>query len=173
MEIWKSIKNYDGIYEVSNLGNVRSLDRLVKNKYYFILKKGKKLKITNCNGYSIIGLNKENKRIGFYVHRLVANAFIKNIENKKEVNHINGIKSDNRKENLEWNTRSENQIHAVRNKLNVAIKGEKHYASKLTEKDINEIRNSNLNSCELAKIYGVVHQTISRIINKESWKHIK
>ena len=172
MEVWKQVKGYDGIYEVSNLGNVRSLDRIIKWRGCFIVKKGIILKTKINRGYPFLGLNKDNVHKNKYIHRLVAEAFIPNPENKPQVNHINGIKTDNRVENLEWCTRSENQLHAVENKLNIAPRGEKHYMAKLTEKDVLEIRKSILNSYELAKIYNVSHQTISRAKNRQYWKHI-
>jgi len=172
MEVWKDIKDYEGFYQVSNLGNIKSLSRTIKWRGCFIIKKGIELKKKTNKGYKSIGLNKNGEHKNMSIHRLVAVAFIPNIENKPQVNHINGIKSDNRVENLEWCTRSENQLHAVANKLNIAIKGESHYNSKLTEKDVIDIRNSNLSSYKLAITYNVTHQTISRAKNKECWKHI-
>lgn len=116
MEIWKSIPNYEGLYEVSNYGNVRSLDREVIDKNGKILfKKGKILKkLLNDYGYFHVILSKQNKLKTHTVHRLVGIAFIDNPYNKIEINHINGIKTDNRVDNLEWCTRSENELHSYR-----------------------------------------------------------
>jgi len=103
-EIWKDISGYDGKYRISNYGRVKSL------KY----RNDKLLSIGICNGYEIIGLWKNNKVKTIAVHRLVATAFIhKPITCKKlEINHKNGIKSDNYIDNLEWVTRSENIKHS-------------------------------------------------------------
>lgn len=118
-EVWKSISGYEGIYEVSSLGRIRSLDRIVVD--YRGIKKnvsGKVLKpgLTN-KGYCIVSLNAVDKRRTFTVHRLVANEFIPNPDNKPQVNHINGIKEDNCISNLEWLTNEENMQHAINNGL--------------------------------------------------------
>lgn len=106
-EIWKAIDGYEGLYEVSNHGNVRSIKRGI------ILKPA-----TNTFGYQIVGLSKNGKRKEGKIHRLVAKAFIDNPNNKKQVNHIDGDKKNNNVSNLEWVTNQENTIHA----LNTGIK---------------------------------------------------
>lgn len=99
-EMWKDIKGYEGLYQVSNLGRVKNI---LKNK----------IKYTRLNkGYVIIDLYKDGIRKTYQVHRLVAIAFIKNPNNYKEVNHISGIKTCNCIQNLEWCNRSMNMIHA-------------------------------------------------------------
>lgn len=112
-EIWKDIKNYEGFYQVSNLGNVRSLDRYVNykkiGKQYI---KGKNLKPNNVSGYYQVLLMNNGKKAYKKVHRLVAETFIPNPDNKPQVNHIDGNKLNNNVENLEWNTVSENILHS-------------------------------------------------------------
>jgi hypothetical protein len=124
MEIWKDIVGYEGLYQVSDLGRVRSLDRIIKgNKGSEYLKKGKILKQTfNLKKYSQVNLSKYGVDYHKRVHRLVAETFIPNPEMKPQVNHIDGNKNNNHVINLEWNTESENVIHAYRLGLNVRSK---------------------------------------------------
>lgn len=111
IESWKDIEGFKGRYSVSNLGRVRSNFRIkgprntIKTNT-IILKQG----ISN-SGYSRVNLHSDGKQRCYSVHRLVAKAFIPNPEAKPQTNHKNGIKTDNRLENLEWATRSENQRH--------------------------------------------------------------
>lgn len=107
-EVWKDIKAYEGLYQVSNLGRVRCL----KGKSERILKQRK-----DRNGYIKIHLSKHGKRKYTTLHRLIAQAFIPNPENKPQVNHIDGTKHNNCLDNLEWVTQKENMQHAEINNL--------------------------------------------------------
>ena len=104
IEEWKSIKEYEGYYEVSNLGRVRSIDRIINGKKPYIIK-GRILKHKVSNkGYCEVSLVKNGKQKSFRVHKLVAETFIPNPKNLYSINHINENKLDNRVENLEWCT---------------------------------------------------------------------
>ena len=136
-EQWKDIKGYKGYYQVSNLGRIKSLSRMIcrpKNGKW--LTKDKILKQYTRNGYKTIILLKNKIRKDFLVHRLVGLAFIPNIENKPEINHKDGIKHNNNIENLEWVTKSENHLHAFRflnrkpTKYWLGKKGFRHHSSK-------------------------------------------
>ena len=96
----------------------------------------------------------------------------KNLKLNSFINHINGIKDDNRVENLEWCTSVENLNHALDNNLRIMPNGEKHHKSKLTEVQVLEIRNSDLSQKELTILYNVKQPLISAIINRKKWKHI-
>lgn len=112
-EIWKPVVGWEGLYEVSNLGNVRSLDRYVSTtKTYNLPIKEKILKQNTNNGYKRVQLWKDGKGVMCLVHRLVAEAFLETYSVSLQVNHKNGIKSDNRVENLEMVTAKENQWHS-------------------------------------------------------------
>ena len=109
-EIWKDIKEYEGLYQVSNLGKIRSLPRKTNNQYC----NGLIMKPHNSFGYLKLQLNKNGKYKWFFVHRLVAQAFLNNYSDELQVNHINGIKNDNKICNLEMVTASQNQLHSYR-----------------------------------------------------------
>jgi len=113
-EIFKDIKWYEWLYQVSNLWNVKSLERIKKNhsKTQKVPEKIRKI-ADNWHWYKFISLYKNNKEKKLYIHRLVWFAFIDNPKNKPQINHKNWIKSDNRVENLEWCNNSENWLHKV------------------------------------------------------------
>ena len=110
MEIWKDIEGYENKYQVSNLGNVKSLETWTGDKY---IRREKILKnMVYGNGYYYVCLSKNGKVKKYKVNRLVAQAFIPNPDNKPFTNHIDGDKLNNNVDNLEWCTQSENMKHA-------------------------------------------------------------
>jgi hypothetical protein len=129
IEVWKAVVGFEGFYEVSNLARVKSLERWEDRQsiggvlYKFLRKELIRKQILGQYGYLRIILRKEGKSTYCSIHRLIADAFIDNPWNKPYVNHINGIKHDNRIENLEWCTAKENSLHSFSNGLQVMPKG--------------------------------------------------
>lgn len=174
VEIWKDIPEYEGIYQVSNLGNLKSYDRIVLFGKIKALRKGKLLSLRhNPNDYlyTVFSVNKNRKTVK--PHRIVAEVFLPNTENKRCVNHINGIKIDNRVDNLEWVTYSENTKHAVKIGLKTGKRGENSHLAKLTKEQIENIRiiysNGNISQLKVAKLFNVSQPQINRIINNVNW----
>ena len=175
VELWKDIDGYEGLYQISNLGNVRSLNRkqrvgLINNRT--ITRKGKILKIQkNKYKYCYVFLSKNGNKKYSLVHRLVAIAFIPNPNNLPEVNHKNGIKSDNKLKNLEWISKSDNEKHAYlflnkpRKSGNKGKYGKENSKSKIVlqiNKETNEIINRFYGIGEAERITGISNQQISK-----------
>lgn len=178
-EIWKSISGYEGLYEVSNLGDVRSLDRIVQSRWGDCKIKGRILKPgTIKQGYLFVVLCKDSVMKSFRVSRLVALAHIPNPENKPEVNHKKGIKKDNRVSELEWSTPSENVIHArdVLGRNNFFRKRSAPANQILTDAKVIEIRsrfaNEKITQVQLGKEYGVTNAAIHLIIKRKNFAHV-
>lgn len=134
-EIWRDVVGYEGLYQVSNYGNVKSLSREVNNGNGTYFTKEKILKpMENHKGY--LGVELQDK--WHFIHRIVATTFIENPENKPQVNHIDCDKKNNRVENLEWCTNSENQIHAYKNGLNVRSDNAGRPKQKIMQLDMND-----------------------------------
>lgn len=166
IEIWKDVDCYNGDYQVSNLGRVKSYkcgkERILNGAL-------------NAAGYLRVLLSKNKKSKWWAVHRLVMLSFVSNPESKLEVNHINGVKADNRLDNLEWCTASENAIHAFNMGLRSAKKGEENHNATLTKEDTYNIKvllNIGEKQKSIAERYGVMPNCISRINTGVRWSHI-
>lgn len=160
VEEWRDVVGHEGIYQVSSFGNIRRTST------------GKNLSMEkNTHGYHRVCLSKNGYYKRYRVHRLVALAFIPNSERKETVNHINGIKTDNRVDNLEWLTMRENFDHAV--EMGLSTHGSRNPASKLTESEVIDIHShTKKDMVYLASKYKVGKENIRRIMNRESWKNI-
>lgn len=166
MEIWKDIQGYEGYYQVSNLGKVRSLTREVKRldskKGFYesrILKLAKDQK-----GYLRVVLTKESKRKTFKVHRVVCDHFLPDSIDGKEINHLDGDKTNNALYNLEICSSSQNAIHAIKTGLRKSVK--------LNESKVLEIRSSYLSDFDLADKFNVTVSNIRHVKNFKSWKTV-
>jgi hypothetical protein len=167
-EVWKDIKDFEGLYQVSNLGNVKRL----KSKR--VLSERLIGRSIDRYGYVKRVLSKNGKNFCFTEHRLVGMTFIENPEDKSTINHINGIKEDNRLENLEWNTNLENKQHAINSGL-TNLKGIRHPKCKLTEEQVLEIIKIGFSQTRtsLSKKYGISRTNVLGIIRGKFWKHIQ
>ena len=169
-EIWKQVKGYEGIYEISSIGRLKRLSKTYTDKNGVTYSKKESITIgqKTKQGYLRTGLTKNGVRTKYLVHRLVAESFIPNPENKKQVNHKNGIKDDNRLDNLEWCTNSENIKHAY-DKLGFNPK------KLLTDDQVRYIRLNYKkgNGAELAKIFNINPSTISHIVTGKTYKNIR
>ena len=157
MERWKQIDGYD--YEVSDQGNVRNM------------RTGKILKPKKHGGYLRVGLYKNGKEKNCFIHRLVAETFIPNPENKATVNHINEIKTDNRVVNLEWATMNEQVHHGTYRERKAKKRGRKVYCMELNQ-TFDSIK-------EAEEITGVKHSNIIQACQgkreaagKMHWKYV-
>lgn len=166
MENWKDIKGYEGLYQISDLGNVKSLPKICDlQNGHTRLTKEKILKFgVNPNGYKYVNLRKGKIAKNTRVHRLVAEHFISNLWHKKCVNHINGIKSDNREINLEWSTYSENNIHARITGLNKTTDKHIRPAKKVIDEQTGQIYES---VYKLLKIININHKKFYKMLNGE------
>lgn len=151
-EIWKPIKDYEGLYEISNFGNVRSLDRVVicKDGRKFPIKGKNKTVYKNRNGYLQVNLNKNNKLVHKEIHRLIAESFIENKNNLPIVNHIDENQLNNDISNFEWCSDLHNSLHS-RHKLIGLIKKCK---TNTGEHHITKCKHGKKIYCVTFKVYG-------------------
>ena len=173
-EIWAQIEGYEGLYEVSSFGRVRSIERAVRHRHGLAIMKSKVLRLSISNaGYAYVSLSKENRSKSFTVHRLVAKAFIPHC-GKPEVNHKDFDKSNNRTDNLEWASRSENHLHAMSaGKFDVNVNpsfGRKLNPAKV--KEIRELRLSGISVREIALKYSIHTDTVYRVLAFKVWKQV-
>ncbi len=173
-EIFKDVQGYEGLYQISNLGRVKSLKRRVRIGSYERTVPEKYLTHFDVLGYDIVVLHKKSKKYTAGVHRLIALHFIDNPENKPQVNHKDGNKKNNSIENLEWATSQENIQHSHDTGLTHTPRGSAHYRAQFHEHTIMKIRAlaKHLSQRVLANIFNCCQADISNIVNYKRWAHV-
>lgn len=181
MEVWKSIPGYEGYYEASDAGSIRSVDRVVQASNRTLKQKSKVLKYAlDAKGYPRVALCTPGSLRTFTVHRLMALTFMGPRPEGYQINHINGIKTDNSTANLEYCTPSENALHSFRLGLQKPKPGSLNHQAKLNEDQVKTIRaiaargGRYYGRKELAKRFRVSECTIKEVVtgSKGGWKHV-
>lgn len=159
-EEWRDVKKYPELYSVSNLGRVYSkLSNKILTSY------------VNKNGYEQISTRYENKNLHLFVHRLVGECFVENIDNKPFINHIDCNKTNNIYTNLEWCTAKENSRHAVDTKLVTYKRGIENKLFKLTQDQLDDIKRNYIKGCGIfgarafGRKFGVSHSVILKAVD--------
>lgn len=167
-EIWKDIPGFEGLYQASNLGRVKNVKPYKSKGYYY-----NKIKTPLQGGhvYHLISLYREGKPKTMQYHRAIALAFLPNPENKAEVNHKDGNKTNNVLSNLEWVTNSENGKHAYRTGLKNAV-GILNGQSKLQEADVLRIFKDKRTLNEISKAFDISKSHVCSIKTGWAWTHL-
>lgn len=172
MEIWKDIPEWEGLYQASDLGRVRSYDKKCPARFGKpVLRRGRILKpVAKGERYLAVTLSNGSNRKQFFVHDLILKTFVGDKPKGYQVCHVNDQKTDNRLTNIRYGTAKDNSDDAIRN--GVKPRGESHGIAKLTNKDVLEIRNCPTSNKDLALKFGVTESHIWGIRNRRTWKHL-
>ena len=175
-EEWKDVVGYEGVYSVSNLGKIKSLDRLISYTGVNKIQKYPSIVLSqslNSVGYYQVSMSVNNKRMRFMTHRVVADAFCEKRFGCNVVNHIDGNYTNNKSSNLEWVSCAENVRHAISTGL-VKIHGERSHFSKFTDSQadiIRDIKKLGIKTSRLCVLLGVHKSCINRIIKGETYNN--
>ena len=171
-EIWKPIPGYETEYAISTLGRIKRLKESTARRRY---PAGMIIKPTHQkNGYTIVRLSNGDKvKKAFYIHRLVLQTFIGSCPDKHEVNHINAVRDDNRLDNLEYVTRSENNLHSI--SLSKQFWISTHVKNFMSENEIREIRSlfsDGRSTKEISYMYNTSMKIVQNIAHRKTYRHV-
>lgn len=169
-ETWQAVPGYEGAYEISDMGRVRSVDRMSAQGHL----RGRLRRLgTSVTGYVHVGLCRDGKLRNVNLARMVATVFIRAPKDDEQVNHLDGVKANNAASNLEWCTRSMNNLHRCR--VLGKNRGMRHGNAKLTDADIHDIRRevaAGRTTTSVGRARGLNHTTVARIARRKSWQHV-
>lgn len=175
-ERWMDIVGWERLYQISDNGRIKRLSRIVKvkrsNSCEYTMQFKEKMLTPNTTqwGYKKINLISGNRIESYFLHRLVANAFIPNYNKKPFINHIDNNKENNHYSNLEWVTTKENIAHAY--ETGIRRPGERNGRARLNEFQVRVIRKCDVGSTILSRFFGVHKSTIESIKSGRNWKHL-
>jgi len=170
IEVWKDIEGFEGRYQVSTFGNVKSLARFRNGKNGSLVPIRESLmtpKVTR-HGYATVHLRADDVSAQPSVHRLVAKAFIQNPENKPTVNHIDGVKLNNHVSNLEWATQSEQAVHSSETGLQ-KNPGQKRFSKEYIARVKQYYDENHISIYELSKLFNMSERTAGRCVNSKAY----
>lgn len=171
-EAWKDVIGWDGLYEVSSMGRVRSIPRKAMTQFGERTYGGLPISpIKMSNGYLAVNLTNKDRRQQRTIHTLVLEAFIGIRPDGADACHNNGRRDDPRLTNLRWDTRRSN--HADKAQHGTAQVGERHGNAKLSDHQVREIRSVGMSPSQVAAIFGISRSNAKKIVHGYSWKHIE
>ena len=176
-ETWKDITTWEGIYLMSDMGRIKSAAKDIEyadGRAYSYTEKIRKLTL-RPDGYLCISASEKDMSEIILVHRAVGLAFIPNPENKKFINHKNGVKIDNRAVNLEWSTAKENVNHAFNAGLMNPTKGSSNHFAKLTEAEVLAVRKlfkDGVSPKEISVALNIGYRNVYHICSGQTWRHL-
>jgi hypothetical protein len=177
-ENWKAIAGFEGLYDISDLGHIRSYRKVMGSRITICVTPQCLLKIQrDKDGYASIVLNGKERKVPKKVHRLVLEAFVGPCPAGQEACHIDGVKQNNHLSNLRWDTHRRNQMvdGRMQGTCKMGLPGEKNHAATLSETAVRKIRQlaeDGKSHLEIAKLTGVRRRHVSRIIDRTRWAHV-
>jgi len=177
VEIWRPVLGWEGLYEASSLGRIRSIERWTRGRHrgigpHRVRRRSKVLRLVlNQHGYLAGNFSRRGGRVNFELHRAICEAFHGPAPEGFVAAHWDGVRTNCAASNLRWATIAENQNDMVRH--GTLLRGEQKPCARLTEDDVRAIRGSQASTSKLARQYGVHWKTLSAARSGQTWKHVE